>query len=377
MAGLYIHVPFCVSRCPYCSFYSLARARDEETEGRLQGRYLDALERELAALPDGFEAESVFIGGGTPTELTPSHFDRLLTMVGAVAGTRVEEWSCEANPGSLTEEAAFTMRRAGVSRVSLGVQSFDDACLRGLGRIHSSEEAVASYRLLRSIGFSDINLDLMFALPGMDAAALDRQLDTLEDFGPDHVACYALTFEPGTVFDRRRKSGRLHPPLDRQQEEQFQLIRARLTSAGYEHYEISNFARPGHACCHNLLYWGGGTYLGCGPSACSHWDGERFGNVPDLETYCRRMNREGTAEVYRERLDAQAKARETLVMALRRVDGIDSRTFEAWTGYPLTGFMQGEIADLCQRGLLAWEGNRLRLSEEALFVSDAVFRELV
>ena len=374
MPGLYVHVPFCVRRCPYCSFYSVARKADGEQR---QHRYLEALACELARVPKGFSPETVFIGGGTPTELALPHFERLLAMVRDAAGGDVQEWSCEANPGTLTEEAAAAMSRSGVTRVSLGVQSFEDDRLRALGRIHSAAEAIASYRLLREAGFDNISLDLMFALPGAKVGELERQLATLLELGPEHVACYALSFEPGTAFDRRRRAGRLLPVPDQEQVDQFDRIRSRLVAAGYEHYEISNFSRPGRACLHNLLYWGGGGYIGCGPSACSHWQGERFGNVHDLDAYCERLFRGASAEVFRERLDPLAKARETLVMALRRVQGIDGAQFEAWTGYPLRTFLAEEVASLCDRGLLVWEGERLRLSEEALFVSDAVFRELV
>ena len=374
MPGLYIHVPFCVTRCPYCSFYSLARDEDEEAR---QGRYLAALERELATLPDGFSPETVFLGGGTPTELTLPHFERLLGLVRTVAGSAVMEWSCEANPGTLTPEAVNLMRRYGVNRVSLGVQSFDDKRLRRLGRIHSAAEAVASYRLLRDAGFDNINLDLMFALPGMPVEELARQLDVLEELRPDHVACYALMFEPGTVYERRRQAGRLRPVSDATQANQYALIQRRLAAAGLAQYEISNFARPDRACLHNLLYWGGGEYLGCGPSACSHWRGERFGNVDDLDRWAERILSGVSAEAFRERLEPEAKARETLVMALRRIGGVDPESFESWTGRRLDSFLRDEIDDLCRRGLLQRDEGKVRLTEKALFLSDAVFRELV
>lgn len=377
MLGLYVHVPFCVRRCPYCSFYSRARNRVESEESHLQGKYLEALERELTSLPEAFLPETIFIGGGTPTELAPPHFARLLDMVREAAGDQVREWSCESNPGTLTGEAVDAMRDAGVNRVSLGVQSFDDTRLGELGRIHSAEQAVASFQLLRAGGFENINLDLMFALPDPRVGEVEQQLTALLALRPEHVACYALSFEAGTAFESRRRRGHIVPPPDAEQVEQYQGIRARLTESGYEHYEISNFALPGRACRHNLLYWGGGEYIGCGPSACSHWAGERFGHVNDLDDYCDSMLRGATAEAFRERLEGQAKARETLVMALRRVQGVDAAAFEQWTGFALPDFLGEEIADLCERGLLQWDDGRLRLTGDALFVSDAVFRELV
>ncbi|HEY8241781.1 MAG TPA: radical SAM family heme chaperone HemW, partial [Kiritimatiellia bacterium] len=333
--GLYVHIPFCVRKCLYCDFYSLptghgALAKRLNTDAHDASIFLDALERELRQLPPDFEPRTIFVGGGTPTELSTRDFSRLLALIrDSVDLARVAEWSCESNPGTLTREKAEMLREAGVNRVSLGVQSFDPKALEFLGRIHSSDEAVAGYRLLRDTGFDNINLDLIYGIPGVSRATLERDLQTLVDLAPDHAACYCLIFEDGTPLADLRRKGFVKEVDDDEELEQYSLVRARLAAAGYHQYEISNFARPGRESRHNLLYWGPGEYIGCGPSAHSHWAGARFGNVRNLDQYCAKLLGGENAHAFEERLDPEKKAREALVMGLRRIDGVVRADFKA------------------------------------------------
>jgi oxygen-independent coproporphyrinogen-3 oxidase len=340
--------------------------------------FLDALEAELRQLPAGFRPETIFIGGGTPTELSDADFRRLFEILRArVDLGGIVEWSCESNPGTLTEAKACILREAGVNRVSLGVQSFDPPTLEFLGRIHSAEEAEAGFHLLRAHGFDNINLDLMYGIPGGTREAVERDLDRLIALGPEHAACYCLIFEDGTPLADLRKKGFVKEVDDETELVQYQLVRDRLAAAGYRHYEISNFARPGRECAHNLLYWGAGEYIGCGPSAHSHWAGERYGNVRDLKAYCERMLGGTSPRAFTERLDPAAKARETLVMALRRRDGVSRDAFRQATGYDYRQLC-GETMDwLTREGLLEETGTGVRLTDQGLFLSDGVFAELV
>lgn len=379
MSGLYIHVPFCLRKCRYCDFYSLPLSPlQSDSAGPRAERFLDALAAELERLPGGFLPETIYIGGGTPTALPGPLILRLLEIVGrAVAPAQVREWTCEANPGTLDAAKVKLLREAGVNRVSLGVQSLDARNLAFLGRIHSAEDAETAFALLREQGLGNINLDLMYGIPDGGRGALERDLERILALGPEHVACYALSFEPGTPLAAMRDRGAVSETDDAEQLAQYTLIRETLAQAGFRHYEISNFARPSRECRHNLRYWRSGEYIGCGPSAHSHWRGARWGNVRDLAAYCERLLAGRDARACEEQLDPQAKAREALILGLRLIEGVGREEFRQQTGFDYMDLRGPQIDELCQRELLVEENGRLRLSVRALFVSDFVFRELV
>jgi oxygen-independent coproporphyrinogen III oxidase len=372
MAGLYIHIPFCVRKCRYCDFYSVPM------HGGLISGFLDALDREFAARPAEFVPETVFIGGGTPTALAPDELTRLLSMIHQRFDLgRVTEWTCEANPGTLTREKAQLLRDAGVNRVSLGVQSFDPQTLAFLGRIHSPTEARDAYQLLRDTGFGNVNLDLMYGIPGTPREVVESDLAQIANLAPEHVASYCLIFEDGTPLTNLRDAGEVAEVDDEEDLEQYRIVRARLRAAGFGHYEISNFAKPGFECRHNLLYWSGGEYLGFGPAAHGHWRGTRYGNLRSVEDYARALREGRSIRTFEEHLEPEAKARETLVMSLRRLGGVSRAEFLQATGFDYGALRGKEIAWLCEEGLLRQSGDVLGLTEKGLFVSDAVFRELV
>ncbi len=382
MSGLYIHIPFCVRKCSYCAFYSVSPSTSSTSSGQAELRtgkpwekmpqFFQSLETEIKNLksryPD-FNPETLFIGGGTPTA---PDFQTLETFFPSLAKTTADrpmfgkfspsEFSVEVNPGTVDAAKLSLLRKSGVNRLSIGVQSFDSHCLETLGRIHSADEAESAFRLARAAGFENISLDLMFGTPGQTMERLDADLDRALALGPEHVAIYNLMYEEGTPLTERNPV-RLDEELER---EMYDRIRARLKAAGFLHYEISNFAKPGLECRHNLLYWSGGEYIGCGPSAHSHWQGTRWANVSDLDDYCAN----GPRCEFEETLDSAAKERETLVMSLRLLKGVDvsPRLFEK---------QQDSFKTLEKQGLLEIDGRHVRLSEEALFVSDAVFAELV
>ena len=384
MSGLYVHIPFCVRKCLYCDFYSLPTARGSVASRVTVGDqpdqpgFLQALAVELAGLPADFAPETVFLGGGTPTELSHDDLRRLLQRLRrSVDLSRVTEWTCESNPGTLTDRKVELLLEAGVNRFSLGVQSFDPRTLEFLGRIHSGEEAVAGVRLLRSMGVRNINLDLMYGVPGTPIEVVERDVRQLADLRPEHAACYCLIFEDGTPLADLRRRGFVKEVDDDAELTQYNTARELLAQAGYEHYEISNFAQPGRRCAHNLLYWGAGEYIGVGPSAHSHWKGERFGNVRDLAAYVRCLGAGQSPRSFTERLEPEAKARETLVMALRRLDGVDADEFRALTGFDYARLCADSLPWLREEGLVDDSGNRLRLTERGLFVSDGIFAEWV
>jgi oxygen-independent coproporphyrinogen-3 oxidase len=384
MAGLYIHTPFCVRKCIYCDFYSVESSTEAIATrlGRAQApdaeRFLGALELEFQRLPTGFEPETVFIGGGTPTELADSDFERLLRMVfSAVNIDAISEWTCEANPGTLTQKKAELMESFGVNRVSVGVQSFHHKNLEFLGRIHDGDDARKAVDMLRSAGISNLNLDLIFGIPGSSEEILRHDLRQIIELNPAHASCYCLMFEPGTPLDDLRKRGYVKETPDEDSLRQYNLVRSTYEMAGYRQYEISNFAKAGFECRHNLLYWGDGEYIGVGPSAASHWHGTRYENVRSIRKYCDMLHRGESARNFEERLDPETRARDTLVFALRRIDGVSTTGFLEDTGYAVGTLCGGRLKALEQEGFLEHNGDMLRLTEKGLYVSDAVFAELI
>lgn len=360
--GLYIHVPFCARKCAYCAFFS-RRAAPEGVAAWLAG-----IGREGEQLPAGFAPASVFLGGGTPTALAETDLGRLLEFIHArVDLSRVAEWTCEANPGTLTKRKAAMLRGAGVNRLSLGAQSFDDETLRRLGRIHAAAETREAFAVARAAGFANIGLDVIYGVPGVSFESFRADVAAAMALEPEHISCYCLEIEDGTPFARAAAAGRLEISAD-DQRAQFDWARQRLAAGGWAHYEISNFAKAGRECRQNLLYWSGGEYVGIGPAAHSHWRGARWGNAAELPVWRRE---------FEERLAPAAKARETLVMGLRRLAGWGREEFRAATGFDYDALRGTEIARLAAAGMLIAEGDRVRLAEDALFVSDSVFAELV
>lgn len=384
MHGLYIHIPFCVRKCLYCDFYSLPTGRGPvarrltELQHENQPQFLDALAVELSRLPAGFKPQTVFIGGGTPTELSDEDFARMFELLKSSSDlSDVLEFTCESNPGTLTPAKVDIMLAGGVNRVSLGVQSLTPSVLEFIGRIHSPAEAIEGFALLRRKGVKNINLDFMYGIPGQTTDMLRADLARAIELGPEHIACYCLIFEDGTPLTELRNKGYLKEVDDDTELEQYNVVRDLLTGAGYHHYEISNYARPGFQSEHNKLYWSAGEYIGCGPSAHSHWRGRRYGNIRNLDDYNRRLMAGTSVLQFEESLAPEARAREALVMYLRRIDGVGREEFRAATGYDYMALAADTMAHLEDIGMIQSVGDRLRLTPQGVFVSDAVFAELV
>jgi oxygen-independent coproporphyrinogen-3 oxidase len=337
-------------------------------------RFLQALDAELGELPEGFAPKTVYIGGGTPTELPPEDLARVFdSLERHVDLSEVTEFSCEANPGTLDQEMAELLVSRGVDRISLGVQSFVDRTLEALGRIHNAEDAREGVRLLRQAGCTNLSVDLLFALPGTQPEDLEQNLKALTEVQPDHVSWYSLEFEPGTAFTELKEKGVLSEPTQEATAEEYDRIRSGLRDMGYHQYELFSFTRPGQECLHNINYWKGGEYLGCGPSAHSHWQGVRWQNKPDLPEY---VQRSGTS-IRREELDPAAKARERLMTAMRITEGVDADWFSRETGVSIPDLLGDSLAKWHRAGWITWDQRRLALTPEAYLVSDALFREFM
>ncbi len=373
MTGLYIHVPLCMSRCRYCDFYKMT-----PNEWDNLSLYLESLAVELGRLPKGFAPDTVFIGWGTPTALPAERYAAMLDAIRRnINLSQVIEFTSEANPGTLTDEKLAAMKAGGINRVSIGVQSFNQRALKLLGRIHSADQAVEGFQMLREAGFDNVNIDLIQSIPGMTPDEVLDDARKVVELGPEHISYYNLIYEPGTPMTRDRDEGKISPPGDDDEADNYYAVKALLEKAGYNHYEISNFSRPGKECRHNVLYWQGGEYFGCGPSSHSHWNGKRFGNVADLPAWCERMKNGIRPFDEVEELSPEDKARETLVMWLRMTDGIDLDEFKALTGFSVDDLCGDAVLSMVEEGLLTCSTNRLALTPGALFVCNSVFSELV
>ena len=366
--GWYVHLPFCRTKCGYCDFYSLP------TIEHLIPALVTALESELAARNPYRPVTTIFIGGGTPTELPQPALERLLMHIGAAAEA-VDEWTVEANPSSASELKLETLAAAGVSRVSFGAQSFFEEDLRVLERLHDSSHILESVAAARAVGLENINLDFIYGVPGQPLERWRETLSRAIDTGVPHLSCYALMYEPGTSLTRLKQQGRMEPIDESIEAEMFELTIEMLTAAGYEHYEISNFAKADKLCQANLIYWRNEEYLGIGPSAVSYLDGERRKNLADVRKYVEIAPVDVEALVVEcEALSTPERAAETAVQMLRLTDGIDVTRFQEQCGIDPHLLFAAPIEEMSRAGLLAVTDTRLRLTRRGLLLSNYVMR---
>lgn len=376
--GLYLHVPFCVRKCPYCSFYSVELG--EEAGEALSRRYLDAVLKELELVCEWVVPDTIYVGGGTPSILTVEQWERLCLALTAGGRPAPVEWTVECNPGTVSAGLADRLRALGVTRVSLGIQSTHDSLLGVLGRIHTAHQALHSFEMLRKAGFANINIDLIYGIPGQTLELWERTLSSILELAPEHLSLYELTPEKDTEYFRR------FGPLNADSHEElvcnmYELAIQMLEAAGFRQYEVSNFARgsmdagfglPRFACLHNVKYWRGQPYIGLGPSAASYLNGIRMHNVSDLGTYCD-MAMAGLKPVERgEQLPPLARAGETAAFGLRMTMGWGLAEFRSLTGFDLLEHWGAEIAALVELGWAELGPDRFRLTRRGLRFADAV-----
>ncbi len=371
-AGLYLHVPFCQTKCGYCDFFSVAGVRDT---GPLVERLTRELTNRMAQCP--YDIRTVFGGGGTPTLLPVDQLRELLQAIGRVVTVgALDEFTVEANPATVDDEKAEALIEMGVNRVSLGAQSFIPAELATLERIHNPDDIPQSVALLRDHGIEQINLDLIFGIPGQ---SIDTWADSLRralDLSPDHVACYNLTYEPGTRLTAMRDRGRITPSPEPLEVAQTEYTIETLAAAGFEHYEISNFARPGCRSQHNLNYWRNGPYVSVGPSAAGMVGNRRYKNIADVAGYVRMIDELGHAEAEVETVDGETLAHEMILMQMRLIEGLSIADFHQRTGAdPIVLF--DEVLDrLTAERLVTVGDTHIALTHQGRLVGDWVIGEL-
>lgn len=371
--GLYIHVPFCARRCHYCSFNTAPL----EDRGEVR-RYLAAVGREVdllagAAWAPGIEVATIFLGGGTPSVLEPDELHALLDLVRCrftvAAGAEV---TVECNPESVSRERLAAYREAGVNRLSLGVQSLDDGILPRLGRLHDAQGARAAFEAARAAGCDNVSVDLMYGLPDLDAATWERTIEGVLAWEPEHLSAYGLTLDAGSLWAVTGVKGL--PPEESVVEQYWALARA-AGERGFEHYEISNYARPGRRARHNLVYWRAAEYLAVGPGACGFVGDVRYGNVKPLARYCTTLEAGGLPVDTSERLTDGQRLAERLILGLRLADGVP----RAWLDERVAGDgrLTRKVGDWVEAGMLVERGDRVVLTERGFLVSDTLFVELL
>lgn len=377
---LYLHIPYCRRKCPYCAFYS--REESPDRLAHYTGLLLREMELAAACTPPVHPLESIYFGGGTPSLLEPEQLRILLDRARTLFGlTQEAEITLEANPGTVDGTKLAAYRSAGANRLSLGVQSFNTAMLETLGRIHTASQARQAFKQARQAGFSNIGIDLIHALPGQTLAQWHDDLQQAMARAPEHLSIYGLTVEEDTPFAGRYPEGCSELPSDDRAAEMFEAAHELLTEAGYEHYEIANFARPGLRSRHNSGYWQRDGYLGLGAGAHSFLRDTRYGSrcstPPDLDAYEAALD---TGVLYRtehtaiERVDAMA---EFIFLGLRMADGISFSRFQDEFGIGLIETFGSEIATLQAQGLIITAGNTMRLTLRGMLLSNQVFQRFL
>ena len=374
--GLYIHIPYCIHKCGYCDFNSHPIKQDE------MNHYIDALVAEMKHYAKTYSntniIRTIFLGGGTPTTLTVYQLERILKeCVSEFTVASDAEITIEANPATIDIEQLKSIRQTGYNRISIGVQSFDKAELKLLDRAHGPEEIHSTVDRARKAGFDNLSLDLMFAVPNQSLSSWESNLNKALEKNPEHLSTYNLTIEQGTAFSKLQSNGKLIMPDDDHQLELYKRTIERLTKKGFHHYEISNFARRGKECKHNITYWENKNTLGLGAGASSYMNGTRFKNINLPAHYIRQVKDKKIAVEHSETLEPRQAMGETIMLGLRLLQGISIHQFEKRFQISFINLFRNIISALKEKELVIIEKDYLRLSQKGLFWADSVTLEFI
>ena len=373
MAGIYIHIPFCKQRCNYCAFYS-------STLYNIREQYIDALCKEITLRNDyagGQRIDTIYLGGGTPSTLTVEQLQKICdTIYSTYTVAHDAEVTIECNPDDLTPEFLDALRPLPFNRISMGVQSFDDAQLKRLGRRHTADKARLAVANARAAGYDNISIDLMFALPGSTQESWLHDLNSAIALSPDHLSAYNLMYEEGTPLHRALLRGDFAELSEEENVEQFRLLIEKMKAAGYRHYEISNFALPGRESRHNSSYWNDTPYIGCGAAAHSYNGTSRQWNIADIKEYIKGIE-SGAPFFEAEHLTEEERYNDTILTRLRTADGLPLAWVEKKFNSKLNSYMRRVADKEIALGNLKEENGALSLTEKGIFISDAVIREFI
>ncbi|WP_040907485.1 radical SAM family heme chaperone HemW [Youngiibacter fragilis] len=369
--GLYIHIPFCEKKCYYCDFASYSGKR------ALVVPYLNALAKEIEAKTRGRCFDTIFIGGGTPSYLSSEELVILSGILSGVSRTEECEFTMECNPGNITKEKAKVLWGMGVNRISIGLQSSNDTLLMDIGRIHTFREFRDNFLMLREAGFKNINVDIIYGLPGETLEIFGKTLDDVAMLEPEHISCYSLIIEENTQFYVRRRRDTLILPDEDTEDAMKDLVTSRLESLGFLRYEISNYAREGFECRHNRNYWEFGEYIGCGAAAHEFTGGLRRENIRTVEGYIRSIESDSDAAVRVHENSREDSIEEFLFMGMRLVEGISLNSFKSRFSEDIMDIFGDVIRRHMGDGLLVIEGDRMRFTEKGMDLSNHVLSDLI
>jgi oxygen-independent coproporphyrinogen-3 oxidase len=375
--GLYVHIPFCFHKCHYCDFYSITRQSEERMT-----RFVDLLLREADMWCDvhapTLQPQTIFFGGGTPSLLPLPQMERLLQgLRKRLDLSQVNEWTVEVNPATSDLGYCRMLRQNGVTRLSLGAQSFDRSQLKTLERHHDPEDVPRSLAIAREAGFERINFDLIYAIPSQTLESWMESLEAAIALNTDHLSCYALTYEPNTPIAVKKRMAQLIAATDELELQMLHATRQRLIAQGLPPYEISNYARPGEECRHNLLYWTGGSYVGLGPSASSHVEGTRFKNRPHLGEWESSIERGELPATDVESLTPLQRAGERMMLGLRLTQGVHLPEFVKQTGFDACAIYADQFNQLTKANLIRIDNQAVTLTERGIDVADAIATEFL
>lgn len=372
MAGIYLHIPFCKSKCPYCNFYSVASTKQA-------GVFLEAILKEISVGRDylgGRKVGTVYLGGGTPSLLPAGSIEKIIESLHAhFSVENSAEITLEANPDDISPESLGRWAKAGINRLSIGIQSFADEDLRYLGRVHSGEQALRSLKLAQDNGFSNLSADFIYGMPTLSDTVFEGNLETAVNLGVPHISAYALTVEPKTAMDVMIRKNRMQGPSEEKAASQFALLMKYLGNTGYEHYEISNFCTPGMYSRHNSSYWKGEHYLGLGPSAHSFNGDSRQWNVPAIGRYAELLM-SGQPHFETEILSMVQKYNEYVMVSLRTMWGIDEGRILAGFGDSFAAHFRNEVSRHLQNGNITENKGNYCLSAKGKLFADGISADL-
>jgi oxygen-independent coproporphyrinogen III oxidase len=368
--GIYIHIPFCLRKCAYCDFNSYP------DKPHLIDSYITAVLKEICNLKSQISSHvsTLYFGGGTPSLVFPEHISKLIL---ALTNKPQEiEITLEANPGTIDLEKLKQYKQAGVNRISLGIQSFDDLVLKSMGRIHQVSDNFAGYQAARDAGFDNISIDLIFGYPNQTLESWKETVKQTLALRPEHISSYGLTIEPETRLFQEMQIGKVQPLEEEIELEMYQYVIARFKQAGYIHYEISNFAMPGRECRHNMNYWNDSDYLGFGAGAHSYLNGERFWNLDSPEEYIQRIKDGQSPRAGSERLEGKRKMAEYSMLSLRTIQGLELSKFQQKFQQEFQDVFKSELPSLFDSGLLEQDTRFIKLTEKGILLSNEVFSNL-
>ncbi|QUH31000.1 radical SAM family heme chaperone HemW [Vallitalea guaymasensis] len=366
--SLYIHIPFCKSKCNYCDFLSF------DNKDSVIKEYVNALINEIKNYSDfakDSNVKSIFIGGGTPSILSCPDIEKIFdTLKSYYNIDRDAEITIEANPGTLDEEKIKVLLSSDVNRISMGLQSCNNGLLKKLGRIHTWEEFLNNYNMIRNSGFDNINIDLMFALPNQTISDIENDLKKIISLRPEHISYYSLIIEEGTKFSRLYDDNKLVLPAEDVERDMYWLIHDTLQDNGYKHYEISNYALDNRECYHNKVYWKEEEYIGMGLGASSYFEGFRYKNINNLSNYIDINGDISKLKESTEKISKKTSIEEYMFLGLRLLEGIDKIDFYNRWGHEIEYYYKDVIQELIEKGLIIEDGCRLRLTKKGIDVSN-------